>query len=122
VPVHPELISFGLLDYAKTVPQDGLLFSSLRPGPHGKLSGAFSKWYARFADGLGVSDPRKAFHSFRHSFKDACRAAGISEEIHDALTGHVSGGGVGRKYGLGPSLPVLAEAISNVNYHGLELS
>jgi integrase len=119
VPVHPELITLGLLDYAKTVPQDGLLFPSLRPGPHGKRSGAFSKWYARFVDGLGVSDPRKAFHSFRHSFKDACRAAGISEEIHDALTGHVSGGGVGRKYGLGPSLPVMAEAIARIEYRGV---
>jgi hypothetical protein len=33
------------------------------------------------------------FHSFRHSFKDACRRAAIPEEIHDAITRHSGGGG-----------------------------
>jgi hypothetical protein len=28
---------------------------------HGKLAGPFSKWFARFADGLGITDPRKTF-------------------------------------------------------------
>jgi hypothetical protein len=55
-------------------------------------------------------DPRKVFHSFRHAFKDACRACGIHEEISDALTGH-SGGGVGRTYGGQYPLKPLAKAI-----------
>jgi len=38
----------------------------------------------------------------------------------DALTGHVSGS-VSRKYGLGPSLPVLAEAIGRVTFPGVEV-
>ena len=40
-----------------------------------------------------------------------CRDAGISEELHDALTGH---GGVGRSYGVGLGLKVLAEAIGRI--------
>ena len=52
-------------------------------------------------------------------FKDRCRAAGLSEELHDALTRH-SGGSVGRRYGLGPSLPVLAEALGRVSFPELK--
>lgn len=54
----------------------------------------------------------------RHTFKDACRRAGIAEEVHDALTGH-SNGSVGRSYGLGVSLTVLAEAMETVSYPGV---
>ncbi|HEV8441417.1 MAG TPA: site-specific integrase [Methylomirabilota bacterium] len=121
VPVHPDLLRLGLLDYVRTVPQDDRLFPELKPGPHGKLTGAFSKWWARFTDDVGVSDPLKAFHSFRHTFKDAVRRAGISEEVHDALTGH-SNGSVGRSYGLGVPLKVLAEAMAKVSYPGLNLN
>jgi len=119
-PIHPELLRLGLLDYVASVPQSGRLFPEIQPGPHGRLSGAFSKWFARFVDERGVRDPRKAgLHSLRHLFKDRCRAAGLSEELHDALTRH-TGSGVGRRYGLGPSLPVLAEALSRVEYPELK--
>jgi integrase len=114
IPVHPELLRLGLAEYAQSMPADGRLFPELKPGPHGKLSGAFSKWFARFVDERGVKDPRKApLHSLRHLFKDRCRAAGLSEELHDALTRH-SGGSVGRRYGLGPNLTVLADALGRV--------
>lgn len=120
IPVHPELLRLGLADYARSLPGAGRLFPELKPGPHGKLSGAFSKWFARFVDERGVKDPRKApLHSLRHLFKDRCRAAGLSEELHDALTRH-SGGSVGRRYGLGPSLSVLAEALSRVKFDELK--
>jgi integrase len=119
VPVHPELIRMGLLDYVGSLPTNGRLFPDLKPGPHGKLTGAFSKWWARFSDERGVSDAAKAFHSLRHSFKDACRDAGVSEDVHDRLTGHANGG-VGRSYGRGASLPVLAEAVSKIKF-GIEV-
>jgi hypothetical protein len=32
-------------------------------------------------------------------FKDALRAAGVSEDVNDALTGHAGAGTVGRTYG-----------------------
>jgi integrase len=66
VAVHPELLRLGLMDYVRSRPKDGPLFD-LKPGPHGKLSGAFSKWWARFSDECGVTDARKTFHSFRHA-------------------------------------------------------
>lgn len=60
------------------------------------------------------------FHSFRHTFKAACRRAGIHEETHDLLTGH-RGTGVGRSYGrmAGHSaemVKTLFDAIGKVRY------
>ena len=115
VPIHPDLIKMGFGEWVQQQPPGGRLFTDLKPGRHGKFTGALSSWWSRFADERGVTDTKKAFHSLRHSFKDACRAAGLSEELHDALTGHTSGS-VGRSYGLGPSLAVLAEAIGRVSF------
>ena len=50
----------------------------------------------------------------QQNLKQACRAAGVGEEVHDALTGH-SGGGVGRTYGSVP-LDVMAKEVAKVRY------
>jgi integrase len=118
VPVHPELVRAGFLEYVKGLPADGLVFPELKPGPHGKLTGAYSKWWARFTDDLDITDRTKTFHSLRGGFKDACRAVGMPEEVHDSLTGHTTGS-VGRTYGRGVPLSVLAEWVGRVRYRGL---
>lgn len=124
VPVHPRLVELGLLRYVegrRRMGPDATLWPDLRPDGRGDLSGNFSKWWGRyFRKHAGIDDPRKVFHSFRHTFKDACRRAGLGEEVHDALTGH-SGGGVGRSYGSGVPLRVLAEALAKVGYPGFAL-
>jgi hypothetical protein len=89
-----------------------------------------SMWFARYL-GQNVVDHRsKCSTLLRHTFKRTCREAGISEEIHHALTGH-SGGGVGRSYGRerradgsldrGISLARLQAEINRVSYAGLSL-
>jgi integrase len=68
------------------------------------------KWFQRFLrapSGLGIRDPRLVFHSFRHTFKTLCRAAVIPEDVHDALTGHLSAS-VSRTYGEMPLAPLVA--------------
>jgi hypothetical protein len=67
------------------------------------------------------------YGSFRHGFKDALRAAGVSEDVNDALTGHAGGGTVGRTYGAKDmlkrfGLPILNDAVSKIRYPGLDLS
>jgi hypothetical protein len=123
LPLHSELVRCGLLAYVeeRRRARDERLFPALRPSVSGQMTGNWSKWWSRYTDDLGIDDPRKVFHSFRHTFKDACRAARIEEELHDALTGHTSAS-VGRKYGSGVPLEVLAEAVAKVSYKGLDLS
>lgn len=98
------------------------LFPELPHDPAEVLSSSrtFTKWWGMWCErnggeGSGINDPNKTFHSFRHSFKRACRDAGLGEEIHDLLTGH-KGASVGRGYGQGAGLKVLSEAIERVSY------
>jgi integrase len=117
VPLHPRLIEAGFVEYVRSVPASGPLFPDLKKGPHGKRTAAFARWFARWSGGLGhgLDDPRVTLHSLRHSLKRACRDAGVPEEIHDQITGHVTQG-VGRRYGLGASLKVLAEEMAKISF------
>lgn len=60
------------------------------------------------------------FHSFRHTFKDACREAGLARDLHNTLTGHTTGG-IDEGYGLGFSMRALGEAIEQIRYEGLTI-
>jgi integrase len=126
VPVHPELVRLGFNDYVATLAKSGRLFPDLQQDQFDKWTGNFSKWWGRWARGLGIADRRKVFHSFRHTFKAACRRAGIQEEVHDLLTGH-QGAGVGRSYGRAEDysdglVATLAEALRKVEYKDAGLS
>jgi integrase len=69
-----------------------------------------------------VKDARKVFHSFRHSFKNSCRAAHVTEDVRDRLTGH-AGSGVGRSYGSGVDYPLepLAKAVKRLRFDDFPL-
>lgn len=133
VPIHNQLLKLGFLDYvsarAKTSGPVSLMWPGFEP-PIAPKAAAWTKWFGRYL-GINVVDhPGKTFHSFRHTFKRACREAGISEEIHHAFTGH-TGGGVGRSYGRqrrsdgsldrGVSLTRLQLEINKVEYAGVQL-
>jgi integrase len=130
VPVHPQLTRIGFLQFVEQVKSKGgksaRLFPLLTPGPKGGFGEAWSKWFGRHIRDLGISNKASVFHSFRHGFKDALRAAEVSEDVNDALTGH-SSGAVGRGYGSKTmvrrfGLRALAAAVSKVAYPGLDLT
>jgi integrase len=86
-----------------------------------------SKWFGRYIRDLGITNRASVFHSFRHGFKDALRAAEVSEDVNDALTGHAGPGNIGRQYGAKQmirrfGIATLAAAVSKVAYPGLDLS
>ncbi len=133
VPIHRDLISISLLEYvagrAKSAASDDPLWAEFASsiGPKAKL---WSKWFGRYLGEHVVDNPTKTFHSFRYTFKRACRKAGITEEVQHAFTGH-AGGGVGRSYGRmrrsdgmmdrGIPLERLKTEIDRVSYDGLVL-
>jgi integrase len=128
VPVHAELLRLGLVAWRvkreAEVGLDGPLFSLFDPNRAKKRSGPWSKWFNRYLrDDCGLTDRRKVFHSFRHTFKDACRNAEVPEDHHDQLTSHASRGrNAGRGYGVGLSLDTLNRSLQKVHYRGLDLS
>lgn len=119
IPVHPELVRAGLLDYHEAVSDRGYewLFPELEPDHDGRRGGTFGQGFSRYlrsSRGCGIIDKRVVFHSFRHTFKTLCREADLSEELHDALTGH-AGQTVGRSYGHMP-LSALVKAVARIRF------
>ncbi len=103
VPIHSEVLKCGFLEFVAKLEsvsgKSARIFDALEADSSGNLTANWSKWWSKWARGkLAITDTRKVFHSFRHGWKDAARAAGIGEELSDAITGH-EGGGQGRKYG-----------------------
>lgn len=47
----------------------------------GKLGHAPSKWFGHYKTKLGIADPRKTFHSFRHTLIDELRDAGVQDSL-----------------------------------------
>ncbi|HEY9199653.1 MAG TPA: DUF6538 domain-containing protein [Gammaproteobacteria bacterium] len=119
IPIHPDLVRAGLLDYHEAVGErgHGWLFPALEPDHDGRRSGTFGQGFSRYlrsSRGCHILDKRVVFHSFRHTFKTLCREAELSEELHDALTGHV-GQTVGRTYGHMP-LSALVKAVARIRF------
>jgi integrase len=130
VPIHPELIRIGFLEFVAARRKDRTsprLFPELSAGSTGYFSNAFSKWFARFVESALGRSTEATFHSFRHQFRDATRAARLSVESVARLAGwETSDPNQQRQvfqYGGGEELlRVLAEDIAKVEYPGLNLS
>lgn len=109
VPIHPDLIELGFLEYAASVPVNGQLFPHLPPDPKGFYGNAYGKhWTNYLREVVKLESPAAPSHGFRHTFKTLCREADIPEEVHDALTGH-SDGSVSRDYGHMPLVRLAKE-------------
>jgi integrase len=114
VPIHSQLKALGFIDWARK--KNGGLFAELLPTvADSQLSKEPSRDLMRLVRAAGIKDDLKTFHSFRHTFKDTCREVGVEEAIGDAMTGH-AGGGMGRRYGAGFSLAVLANAVGKLRW------
>jgi len=118
VPIHKAVLDAGLMSYVGSLPKaGGLLFPTLPAGDSDKPSHEFSKWFGRFrrSTAVGLSARATAFHSFRHGFRDACRDAGITTEIADALGGWATSG-VGTQYGDKGRIELLSRELAKVTY------
>ncbi|MDR0578871.1 MAG: DUF4160 domain-containing protein [Candidatus Accumulibacter sp.] len=123
IPLHQTLLDCGFLDYALSMRECRFLFPALKPNPRRKLGGYFSAFFSGYLrKRIGITDRRKVFHSFRHTFKDVCRKVGIDEPVHDALTGHTAPH-AGRRYGNERyPLEPLFGAMERFEVEGLDLS
>jgi integrase len=84
VPVHPELIRLGLLDYVERLRKRGKTKLFWDWDPEDKIN----RWFLRtYRAEVGIDDPRKVFHSFRHTLKTALALHGINRDVSDLITG-----------------------------------
>lgn len=112
VPIHPKLIELGFLEYVDGLPE-GWLFPELHRSEKRTASTIASNWLGQNRKLGGVS---LNVHELRHTFKQAARSGGVSEEISDLLTGHANAA-TGRKYGAGVRDPkILTDAMALISY------
>jgi integrase len=123
VPVHPVLESLGFIAFVKAQLDAGYarLFHLLKPGGYGKLGNKWGEWWSGYMRGtLSITDKRKVFHSFRHTFKDMARHCGLPEGIARQIMGH-SGEDAADDYGNGHALFQLVEGMAKVKPVGAKL-
>lgn len=129
VPIHPELIKMGFLNYVKQRSENRRspgsstrLFPEWKQATDGYYSSKFSRWFnQQFLTHLKMKTKALVFHSLRHSFKDAMRDSGISEETQNRFLGHATGH-VGEDYGSGLLTWGQAQEMRKVEYRGLSLA
>ncbi|WP_295218723.1 site-specific integrase [uncultured Brevundimonas sp.] len=120
-PIHPELIRLGLVRYAKAIQEtnDTHLFPKLTAQASGQRANKWGEWFGKYRrDICGIDDDRIDFHSFRHTFKDACREANLPERLQRQIMGHEAKD-VADNYGVGFSRRAVSEAIKAVRLLGM---
>jgi integrase len=130
VPLHDSLIQLGFLKYVAEQARAGAerVFPSLSNDNTNRIwSNSLGKWWNRYIDGIGLSDSRLDYHSFRYTFRQQCSLCGIENETRDALTGHwVSNNDSGRTYMKAENrqypYPKLVAALKQLRYDELQVS
>lgn len=121
IPIHEDLIKLGFLEYvdSRRKTKEELLFDIIVSGQNGPGAQA-SKFFTQYKSKIGIEDPLKVFHSFRHTITDLMNQAGVSEKAGSQYTGHSGAGGVRNKvYGRKPlSLEVIqSEVVNKINWN-----
>ena len=96
----PDCIAKQLQNYLNNLTDDRLFDFPLNAD--GKAQNSASRRANRHIRRV-TKDPSRVVHSLRHNFKDLCRDAELSKEMHDFLPGH-SGGDTARARGLSGQL------------------
>ncbi|WP_339435759.1 site-specific integrase [Pseudomonas sp. EL_65y_Pfl1_R32] len=112
VPLHPDLIELGLVDYAANLPQHGPLFPLLEANASGYYGHNFGKRWGVYLKNVAMVEAKgvSPLHGFRHTFITMCREVSVPEELRDILTGH-DNGSISRKYGEKSLLPQLHDQL-----------
>jgi integrase len=120
-PVHQALIDLGFVGLVQARKGSSRIFD-LEPNKDGEWGQDWSKAYGKFLRGTcGIADPKRVFHSFRHTFKEVCRDCDIGKELADAIQGHDDGDSSDSYGGEFYPLRPLVRAMSTYHIKGLEL-
>jgi integrase len=126
VPVHPELIKMGFLEFVSERKRQGKsarLFPELKIAEEvNRYSKVFSKWFGRFVKlACDGKKPKATFHSLRHHFRSAFATTDVRNEVVEALGGWRSKGSSEMEY-RHYRLRDLRDALSKVKYPELDLA
>jgi len=118
VPLHEHIIAQGFTKMVEKVGSGALFYNDATPQrvsadplkPSRSRADTARAQLGEWVRKLGVTDPELSpNHAWRHTFKRIAEASGITEKVHDAITGHAPAT-EGRKYGQ-PSVADKAKAL-----------
>lgn len=91
VPLHPDLISLGLLKYIERIKNNRTkrLWPNLSYTKRWGYRRKFSHWFDSFNRKHLSEDPKKVFHSFRHNFANSLRQDIVPLDVRESLLGHL---------------------------------
>ena len=122
VPVHPQLIELGFIDYVGTLKKQkkGRVFWELTEDRDGFASHLSRHYNQRVLPKLGVwKKYTKVLYCTRHTFINKLYTERVDENVIKVLVGHEKGFTM-KQYGGEPFTPErLLEEISKVNYSGI---
>lgn len=120
VPVHPELIRLGFIDYWRAIASHGPgpLWPAVTRSEMNGAGGKVSQWFGEYKTAKGFG-PQLVFHSFRHTMETQLRALSVPKYQIDAITGH-AGKTVSDDYDH-PEASILRLVLEKLTYTGLTL-
>ncbi len=92
IPVHPQLIELGLLDYVEDVKALGIgpeLFPGIGANKYGEKGGAVGTAWGRYVHACGIVGKKTpTYHSFRATAIDVLKKNGVDLDMRCQLVGH----------------------------------
>lgn len=111
IPLHRDLITLGLHEYAKER-RGQMLFDIRKKSAASSFGDSIDyRWRKAMSETVGLI-PGKSFHSFRHSAIDALIRANVPDRERGAIFGHLIGNIEGDIYGGAPELGDLLDAVN----------
>ncbi|MDN7880513.1 site-specific integrase [Burkholderia aenigmatica] len=87
IPLHKMILESKFMDYLESVKDGNLLFPHLKDGKNGYSKNA-SRRFGEYLDKLKITDSRKVFHSFRHTFINKMADMNVNPAMLMAIVGH----------------------------------
>ncbi|MDO9067827.1 MAG: site-specific integrase [Deltaproteobacteria bacterium] len=117
IPIHPELVRLGFLEYHGMVQQRGdeRLWMNLIKGRDG-YSHLLGKWYQRHNRKHITANPKRCFHSFRHTVADTLKQQGCNEAVIAEILGHRNESITMGRYGKRYHPKILLDALCQLNF------
>ena len=119
VPIHPELIRLGFLEYVAALKDIGhvLLFPELRAAaPSTPMGDVFDEAWQdmRVAAIPSAKEDGKVLHSLRHWCNNEMKQFGVAAEIRKDILGHTNAGTNEGRYSDAARLRVMAKALAQL--------
>lgn len=116
IPVHPKIMQGGFKSYLNAISEAGheRVFPELIYHSVNGYGQQFGKWYSLFNRQHITSDSKRTFHSFRHSFCNALKQAGVAPDLLSELLGHKVHSISMNRYSSRFSPKIMLEAILNL--------